>query len=75
MFNDCMEWVNSVMGWLSPRLVRSKDLFSFNSAIGHQKGLAGCEIIKDFPYSRLTDTSIHTLLFMLVSVLFESEVL
>jgi len=42
VFNDCMEWANSALGWLSPGLARSKDSFSFwwTCAIsGYQKGL------------------------------------
>jgi hypothetical protein len=30
-----MEWANSAMGWLSPGLARSKDLFSFLVNLGH----------------------------------------
>jgi len=41
VFNDCMEWADSIMGWLSPRLARSKDSFSFlvNCAIRAIKGV------------------------------------
>jgi hypothetical protein len=71
VFNDCMEWANSAMGFMgrgySPGLARSKDSFSFQvkcALRGHQKGLAIAEVIKELCFSRLIlaqfDSIIHT---------------
>jgi len=52
VFNDCMEWVNSAMGWLSHGQHGQKIHFPFwsNCAIsGYQKGMAEYRDHKDFP--------------------------
>jgi len=36
VFNDCMEWATSAMGWLSPGLARSKDSFFLSGQLCHE---------------------------------------